>query len=182
MVNMQGLQETSEDLMFNVGSYLAASRAFNSANGPRWHFLISAPISASNRAWHTAAELLSWSPPIEGDSSQYDHLTKQFVMGKAEKELRRYANKNFVHFIQRGEPADPSWKMTERQQKSRIGGLPTKLFDQTPLSGNMYYSHHHSNISVAKVHEMLVGKPRITDQDMDACARVTKGQQKVEDL
>jgi carboxylesterase type B len=171
ILNFQGLQETSEDFMFNTGGYLLATR--RERTGPRWHFLYSAPGSISNRAWHTGLELLSWSPSVDKDSAQYDHLTKNFVMGKTPVELRRYVHDNFVHFVRKGQPKDLSWPQTVRTGKGKLAGLPSKLFDQNPLAGRLHYDHHHSNLSVAKVHEVMLGKPHVSDLDMKNCAKAS---------
>jgi hypothetical protein len=171
ILNAQGLQETAEDFLFNIGSYIAASKPTRGTAGPRWHFLITAPSSITQRAWHTTAELLSWSPDENEDSAQYNHLTKGFVMGNAKGELRRYAHDNFLHFIRTGMPADLGWQQTERSANNKIAGLPSKLWDQAPLSSRMHYEHHHSNSSVHMLYDLMCDKPKVSELDMENCAK-----------
>jgi len=179
LFNSQGLQETAEDFMFNVGSYLAATKPDhlaatrpdqNQEIGPRWHFLITAPASLSHRAWHTAAEILSWGAEQHEDSAQYDAQTKRFVTGNVKPELRRYAHENFVHFLKIGTPQDRSWTQTVRSG-GKVRGLPSKLWDQAPIAGQLHWEHHHSNLTIGLLHDIMCGKPRVSGADMENCLR-----------
>lgn len=151
VMNFQGVQETVEDLFFNLGSYhIGSSPGSNS----RWHFLITAPASITHRAWHTAAELLTWSPNHREDTSQYDHLTKKFVLGNAQPELLRYGHDNFVHYVKHGTPEDKSWSPTKRTSPSLVGGLPSKVWSQTPSISQLQAEHHHSNFTINALHRL----------------------------
>jgi hypothetical protein len=151
VLNFQGVQESIEDTLFNLGTYhLASSPNKNS----RWHFLITAPASLSHRAWHTAAELLTWGPDHREDTSQYDHLTKKFVLGNAQPELVRYGHENFVHYVKHGTPEDKSWRNTEPVNSHEIGGLPSKVWSQTPLQSELQADHHHSNFTINALHRL----------------------------
>lgn len=158
VLNVQGLQETMEDAMFNIGSYSAGTKFFGQKSGPRWHFLFTAPTSATNRAWHTSTELLAWSPSLSEDSQQYDHVTKDFVLRNAMPELRHYSHDNFVHFIRTGKPQDSSWSETLTSPHGELGGLPSKLWDQKPLAGRVHWEQYHSNRTVQALHGLFCKK------------------------
>jgi carboxylesterase type B len=172
LLGSQGLQETAEDFMFNLGSYLAATRPAHQESGPRWHFLITAPASINGRSWHTQAELLSWGPDMSESSSQYDHLSKQFVLGKAPVELRRYGHKQFTNFVKTGQPADKNWLPTNTGAPGKLAGLPSKLYDTSPLAGNMHNQHSHSNHTITLLHDLLFDRSEsklLSDLEMHNC-------------
>eukprot|EP00746_Dinoflagellata_sp_MGD_P156124 gnl/MRDRNA2_/MRDRNA2_85705_c0_seq1.p1 gnl/MRDRNA2_/MRDRNA2_85705_c0~~gnl/MRDRNA2_/MRDRNA2_85705_c0_seq1.p1 ORF type:complete len:622 (+),score=69.83 gnl/MRDRNA2_/MRDRNA2_85705_c0_seq1:273-1868(+) len=153
-LHAQGVQETAEDIMFGMGAYLASANSADNHLKSRWHFLITAPASKSKRAWHTAAELLSWSPNLVEDTSQYFHVTKELVIGNAEPELLHYAFNNFIHFIEKGQPMDSSWEHTKPNQPGELGGLPSKIWNQAPLTSPMSFEHHHSNSTIQSLHKL----------------------------
>lgn len=152
-LQQQGVQETAEDALFHLGSYLGSS-ASNTKPNRRWHFLITAPASKTNRAWHTLPELLAWNPDPQEDTAQYDKLTKQFVYGNASPELMTYFHENFLHFAQTGTPKDKGWTQTTPVQQGEIGGLPSKIMDNSPLSTYPHNEYHHSNHTIKSFHRL----------------------------
>jgi hypothetical protein len=156
-LNVQGVQETVEDAMFNLGGYHISARSPHLETNSRWHFLITAPASLTKRAWHTAAELLTWSPDPLEDTSQYHHLTKKFVLGKAEPMLLRYAHENFVNFLQNGTPQDKGWEPTQPARSDEVGGLPSKVWRQDPMNVQLHKEHHHSNLTINGLHRLICG-------------------------
>lgn len=162
MLKAQGPQETAEDAMFNLGSYLSSS---SSGGKPRWHFLMTAPASKSRRTWHTLAELLTWSPDPLESTAQYDKMTKEFVYGNASPELMAYIHKNFIHFARTKTVKDTNWTQTTPVQQGVIGGLPSKIMNQSPLSSQPHNEHHHSSYTIHSLHELSCSKadsPRLS--------------------
>jgi len=167
VLNIQGLQETMEDALFNIGSYAASTKFPGQKSGSRWHFLYSAPSSVTKRSWHTSTELLVWSPSMWEDSNQYNHLTKDFVLRNAAPELRHYSHENFLHFVRKGEPQDKGWSQTLTSPRGEIAGLPSKLWDQKPLEGRLHWEQHHSNRTVRALHGLFCKKALPTDAILD---------------
>jgi carboxylesterase type B len=154
LLTMQGAQETVEDYFFGLSSYLVGTQSQHGTN-PRWHFLVSAPGSISHRAWHTSAELLSWGVDINEDTQQYHHVTKRYMLANVQEQLRLYAQSNFIHFVRHNRPQDAGWMQTVPSPAGEIGGLPSKLWDQTPLQGRITWEQHHSNKTIGSLHKLM---------------------------
>jgi carboxylesterase type B len=155
VLKAQGVQETAEDALFNFGSYLTST---SDQGQPRWHFLLTAPASKTKRTWHTLAELLCWSPDPKEETAQYHPLTKEFVYGNASPQLMSYVHENFISLIRTKNPGDTKWVQTAPAQQGGIGGLPTKIMDQAPLSSQLHTSYHHSNYTIHSLHGLLCSK------------------------
>jgi len=172
----QGIQESAEDMMFGLGSYAIGTKFANQGSGPRWNFLLTAPASATKRSWHTSVELLTWSPNMNEDSDQYDHLTKDFVLRNAMPELRHYVHDNYLHFIKTGRPQDQGWMETVPVQDGQLGGLPTKVWDQKPLSGGHHWEYHHSNLTMKTLYGLACKNPNVLTGgplDLKSCEHPT---------
>jgi hypothetical protein len=151
LLAQQAGQEKMEDVGFNMGSYMFATRKTPNA-GPRWHFTIHAPTSATGRSWHTTPEIMVWNATKTKSSNLYSSVTKAYVTGNASPELSEYLASNFQHFVKTGEVMDANWPQTSTVAADQLGGLPSVDLSNGPNVATVVDHYHHHHESVKAVH------------------------------